>query len=318
MAKDLVKFLSLSFVLMFVMAFSSCEEDIDLDNEETSSIKVNNNGYPYVDLGLSTYWATYNIGAYYSTDQGDLYAFGETTVKSSYTNSNYIGGYYDVANIEWRGDWRLPTKSELNELLSNCSWDINTRNGVEVMTATGPNGNSIDLPYYSYIMDEGYHGWYWSSTSYSSSKAYCMHFDRNTISTGTHDKYNGFLVRAVITNPNYSSSSNGGSGETNNGGGGSTSYEKPDVGFYDFTATRTSLKVQYRIYNNDDAKVSSATIYYGTTSNPTSPKTATVNGNMITANISGLKAGTTYYVKCVAKGKGGTTTSSTTKCVTNY
>lgn len=101
-------------------------------------------------------------------------------------------------------------------------------------------------------------------------------------------------------------------------GGGSASYEKPEVGFYDFTATRTSLKVQYRIYNNDEADVNSATIYYGTCSNPTSTKTATVSGSMITANISGLKAGTTYYVKCVAKGKGGITTTSTTKVITNY
>lgn len=308
---------------MFVMAFSSCEEDydydLDLDNEGTTSIKVDNNGYQYIDLGLSAYWAANNIGAYYSTDQGDLYAFGETIVKSSYTSSNYIGGNYDVVSMKWRGDWRLPTKSEFDELLNNCSWDINTRNGVEVVTATGPNGNSIDFPYYSYVSYEGLQGWYWSSTSYSSSKAFCMHFDRNTISTGTHNKYNGFLVRGVITNPNYSNSNNGGNGSGGgSNGGGSTSYEKPDIGFYDFTATRTSLKVQYRIYNNDDADVSSATIYYGTTSNPTSTKTATVSGSMITANISGLKAGTTYYVKCVAKGKGGTTTSSTTKCVTNY
>lgn len=38
----------------------------------------------------------------------------------------------------------------------------------------------------------------------------------------------------------------------------------------------------------------------------------------ITANISGLKKGTTYYVKCVATGKGGTTTTGTTKVITNY
>ena len=39
---------------------------------------------------------------------------------------------------------------------------------------------------------------------------------------------------------------------------------------------------------------------------------------MIAVNILGLKAGTTYYVKCVATGKGGTTTTSVTECVTNY
>lgn len=104
----------------------------------------------------------------------------------------------------------------------------------------------------------------------------------------------------------------------NHSGGGSSSYEKPDVGFYDFTATKTSLKVEYKIYNKDEAQVSSAKIYYGTSSNPSSSKSASVSGTLITANISGLKAGTTYYVKCVATGKGGTTTTSVTKCTTNY
>lgn len=112
------------------------------------------------------------------------------------------------------------------------------------------------------------------------------------------------------------------SGESGSGGSGgsgsSSSYEKPDIGFYDFTATKTSLKVQYKIYNKDESKVTSAKIYYGTSSNPTSSKTATVSGVLITANISGLKAGTTYYVKCVATGKGGATTTTTTRCITNY
>ena len=112
----------------------------------------------------------------------------------------------------------------------------------------------------------------------------------------------------------YTASSNSGGGS----GGSSTTYEKPDVGFYDFTATKTSLNVQYKIYNKDEAGITSAIIYYGTSSNPSSSKTATISGTLITANISGLKAGTTYYVKCVATGKGGTTTTTTTKCITNY
>jgi hypothetical protein len=99
---------------------------------------------------------------------------------------------------------------------------------------------------------------------------------------------------------------------------GTSIYEKPDIGFYDFTATKSSLKVQYKIYNKNDAKVTSAKIYYGTNRNPTKSKTATISGTLITANISGLKAGTTYYIKCTATGKGGITTTTTTKCITNY
>lgn len=106
-----------------------------------------------------------------------------------------------------------------------------------------------------------------------------------------------------------------GNGEDN---GGTIKYEKPDIGFYDFTATKTSLKVQFKIFNADKAKITSAKVYYGTSSNPSTSKNATISGVFITANISGLKAGTTYYVKCSAAGKGGTTTTTITKCITNY
>lgn len=94
--------------------------------------------------------------------------------------------------------------------------------------------------------------------------------------------------------------------------------EKPDIGFYDFTATKTSVTVTYKIYNKDEAKVSDAKIYYGTTSDPTRGKSATVTGSLIKATISGLKAGTTYYVKCRATGAGGTTTSETSRVITAY
>lgn len=116
---------------------------------------------------------------------------------------------------------------------------------------------------------------------------------------------------------NDDENSNG--GDTGGGStGGSTSYEKPDIAFDDFTAYQTKLKVVYKIYNKNEAKVTSAKVYYGTSSNPTKYVSASVAGVLITANISGLKKGTTYYVKCVATGKGGTTTTGTTKVITNY
>lgn len=101
-------------------------------------------------------------------------------------------------------------------------------------------------------------------------------------------------------------------------GNGSSSYEKPDIAFNDFTAYQTKLKVVYKIYNKDKAKVTSAKVYYGTSSKPTKSVSGSIAGALITANITGLKKGTTYYVKCVATGKGGTTTTETTKVITNY
>jgi hypothetical protein len=104
----------------------------------------------------------------------------------------------------------------------------------------------------------------------------------------------------------------------NNANDNPSSYEKPEIGFHDYSSTKTSLNVQYRIYNRDEAKVSSAKIYYGTSPNPSYSVNATISGVFIKANISGLKAGTTYYVKCIATGKGGTATTSVTKCLTSY
>jgi len=98
----------------------------------------------------------------------------------------------------------------------------------------------------------------------------------------------------------------------------STTYEKPDVSYHTNTSYQTKLKVVFKIWNNDKAKVSSAKVYYGTSSNPTSSVSASVAGVLITANISNLKKGTTYYVKCQATGKGGTTTTETVKLMTDY
>ena len=98
----------------------------------------------------------------------------------------------------------------------------------------------------------------------------------------------------------------------------SGTYEKPDIGYYDFTATRTSLKVQWRIYNRSSTKVTSAKVYYGTTRNPNKVVSASVTSGMITANLSGLKPGTDYYFKCVASSPAGNVTTEVTRLSTLY
>ena len=47
------------------------------------------NGYGYVDLGLSVKWATCNIGAFTPESFGNYYAWGEAATKNFYDWSNY-------------------------------------------------------------------------------------------------------------------------------------------------------------------------------------------------------------------------------------
>lgn len=349
------KYLFSSYLLLLVGAISlvSCgddDDDIDTDIENndgngssdtgSSNLTGSINGHTYVDLGLSVKWATCNVGASSSEEYGNYYAWGETSTRNSYYPDTYkfynsstgnvlnigndiSGTKYDAATYYWGNKWRMPTKSELEELLTDCSWTWTTRSGIKGYNIAGTNGQSIFLPANGeYSSDEkgakaGVYGEYWSGTFKTTtdfySHSYALMFTQLTRKeVGGYYRHVGLAIRPVTT------ASEDTEGSSNDNTGGTTTYEKPDIGFYDFTATKTSLKVQYKIYNKDEAGVTSAKIYYGTSSNPSSSKTATISGVLITANISGLKAGTTYYVKCVATGKGGTTTTTTTKCITNY
>ena len=117
------------------------EDVAEYELEALSSAAGIENGYGYVDLGLSVKWATYNVGANSPEEYGNYYAWGETTTKTSYTEENCstygksIGSIagnstYDVARALWGGGWRLPTKEEFEELRDRCTWNWTTYKGV--------------------------------------------------------------------------------------------------------------------------------------------------------------------------------------------
>ena len=119
----------------------------------TCAVTVAADPYGAVDLGLSVKWASFNYGASSITAPGGYYFYGDPTgnaVIHSFTppNVNSISGtQYDIVRRNWGGNWRIPTRSEINELYSLCTWTSTTLNGVSVLKVTGPSGASIYLPF---------------------------------------------------------------------------------------------------------------------------------------------------------------------------
>ena len=126
-----------------------------------------------VDLGLSVKWASHNIGAKSASDYGTYLAWAEMEPKTKYWFDTYkytdskeceqclvdlgesiCGTEYDMARQLWKGDWRLPTDTEIMELRNNCLWEWTQQDGVNGFKITGPNGNSIFLPAGGFISGE--------------------------------------------------------------------------------------------------------------------------------------------------------------------
>lgn len=197
--KKFFTFLCVSLICCSV--FCSCEDDDDFSTSNTYSVSGSENGKDYVDLGLSVKWAAYNVGATKPEGYGDYYAWGETSTKNQYERSTYK--YYnasndkitkycdsdnlvslepedDVAHVKWGGKWRMPKKTEIQELIDNCTWTWTSQNNVNGYRGTADNGNSIFIPAAGsrgnedYHFDEGEKGGFWSSTrtSYHSFYAY--------------------------------------------------------------------------------------------------------------------------------------------------
>ena len=206
-----------SIILLFAITlfFAGCKKDESLNRGNLIL-----NGHAMVDLGLPSglLWATCNVGASSPEDYGDYYAWGETKTKSEYnnTNSDNYGEYaddisgnseYDAARAKWGASWRIPTKTEFEELLSYCDLEMTERNGVSGCLVTGSNGNQIFLPATGYkngesSMMSGSNGDYWSSTPESGRHdAYHFYFDvyndNGSHTMSSYNRYYGRSVRAV-------------------------------------------------------------------------------------------------------------------------
>lgn len=183
-----------------------------------------------VDLGLSVDWANWNVGASSEDGLGHYFAWADTTWKHSCTLGNYmhfkdvnndgmlqdgemsvLGDIketkLDVARVEWGGEWRMPTKAEIAELIDSCEWTWTSIGNVQGWRVAR-NGKNIFLPAAGYrdgaeVYEENEAGNYIASTlSADATMADIMRFTADTCVCDSNYRYYGFVVRPVATKPN--------------------------------------------------------------------------------------------------------------------
>lgn len=178
----------------------------------------------YVDLGLSVYWGTKNIGANQIYDIGSYYMWGETTVKTTCTWATYKYGsaeddltkYYeddertalvkadDAAYTVWGENWLMPTKAQMAELISGCNWtwtNISGQDGYKVSSKTDAS-KYIFLPVTGgksgTTVAEAAKGNYWTKTLGDDySNAYALSFSSSEKTCAEKMRNLGFCIRPV-------------------------------------------------------------------------------------------------------------------------
>ena len=203
--------------------------------------------YEYVDLGLPSRlkWATCNIGAETETDYGVYFQWGDTSgvsgslvgkysdenyswakapfnggassynetyfnsVKDSVCPNNVLAKEYDAAAQIMGGDWRMPTETEIRELINNTTnqWVTNYNgSGVNGRKFTHKTDTSkyIFIPaagscYDGSVNGVGSYGNVWSSSLDASDPgtAWFLYFNSGSCNMASSSRYYGRSVRGV-------------------------------------------------------------------------------------------------------------------------
>ena len=194
--------------------------------------------YEYVDLGLPSglKWAKCNVGAEKETDYGYYFQWGDAVNKSNsdciwasykYGDGSKFSKYNPVLNgysgtIDGKatldldddaaaqimgGDWRMPTKEEIQELIDNTDSEWVTINGINGRKFT----SRIDMSKYIFIPASGDHPGFWfggqgriclvwssSLDTASPNKAWDLYFSSVYVHVDDYCRRGGFAVRGVM------------------------------------------------------------------------------------------------------------------------
>ena len=111
----------------------------------------------------------------------------------------------DVANVNCGSEWHMPSKTQLDELRTNCTWNRATKNGVNgYLVRSNKTQKGVFLPVAGYrddtmLKNAGSIGYYWSyslDTSFPCD-SYELLFKYDVIKTIAMRRYYGESVRPV-------------------------------------------------------------------------------------------------------------------------
>ena len=201
----------------------------------------NKKNMEYVDLGLPSgkKWAKCNLSATSEEESGLYYQWGDTVgytaeqvgANKEFNWANYkwsVGGSSsnfskynsldnktkldledDAAYVALGGNWRIPTKEDLNELADNTISSIASINGIRgIKLISRINGNHIFLPLPGYIHDGMLRRdgsvYIWSSEGIEifGTALYICTMDNEEIiyGTSTYSRYFGHSIRPILLN----------------------------------------------------------------------------------------------------------------------
>lgn len=216
--------------------------------------------YVDLGLPSGTLWAPFNIGATKPSEVGDKFAWGEVTPKSrydwgtyklarqvvqptwlhfngkSYTTTKYKYSYWadddavdhkwlieaedDAASSAWGPNWCIPANWDWAELAYYCKVTADTLDGTCGVKYTGPNGNSIFVPFTEVVEHQSAYadtifgrtyGTYWSSSLVCPNQIEPTDRSANAIHVGANTKgfatpslrYIGHCVRPIASKPDF-------------------------------------------------------------------------------------------------------------------
>ena len=142
-----------------------------------------------IDLGLpsGTKWACCNVGADKPGNCGDYFNWDVNTVQNA-----------------WGGNWQMPSKEQMQELIDNTTMVWTPLGGVNGLLVTGSNGGSMFLPAAGFCFSGttnpsfvGTDGCYWTSTPDSGSNTWGLSFSKDNRDYWNHSNTAGLPIRPV-------------------------------------------------------------------------------------------------------------------------